>query len=200
MRFTRIDSKLQGRYIVNQDELDLIIQARLGTNEGMNEMFTRYRPLIRKVWQQYYVTDLELDDWTQEAKLVMVKALRSYQWRSLDEFGGFYKQSLVNRILDLYRARQAYKRIPANKIAPLCKEHVESLADGHHSSLDELIYCHECLQQFMSNCSDFERQVIALLHTGLTTGELADQLSCSERKVQSALTRSRHKLVRALQN
>lgn len=183
---------------IDHEELMLIMNAQLGTSEDFDTLFTRYWPLVRRVWQQYHVADLELDDWVQEAQLVMLKVLRSYNGDNPGKFSGFYKQSLINRILDIYRARQANKRIPANQLSPLDNECIE-IIDNHQNFPDDIVYCHECLKTFMLDCSKFERQVVALLHAGNSLSEIALQLNCSERKIQSALTRSRRKLINAIQ-
>lgn len=194
MRFTK---DYMQEIDIDREELAMIMNARLGMSEDFDTLFNRYWPLVRKIWQQYHVTDLELDDWIQESQLVMVRVLKSYEGNNIGKFSGFYKQSLVNRILDIYRARQAHKRIPAAQLAPLDKDCFE-IADQHQGIPDDIVYCHHCLEEFMQDCSAFERQVVALLHAGNNLGEIAECLHCNERKVQSALTRSRRKLIKAI--
>lgn len=199
MRFTRKNNwQFQQELNVNQEELKLIVNARSGMSEDFNTLFSRYQPLVFKIWQQYQVHGLEFDDWLQEAQVVMVRVLKSYTGGDLGKFSGFYKQSLINRILDIYRAQQATKRIPANQLAPLDKECVR-IVDYQQSFPDDIVYCRHCLEECLQDYSDFERQVIALLHNGKSIAEIAACLTCSERKVRSALTRCRKKLLRTLQ-
>ena len=185
-------------FLNDDDELRLLTAARAGKDREFQALFNQYWPLVRRLWQEYYVADLELEDWRQEAELVMMRALDRYQGGSLTRFTGFYKQSLINRLLDLYRARQAYKRIPASQLSSLGEEDGDRLVDGHHNRPEDIIYCQFCLEAFMQRCSPFERQVISRLHQGASIKELKGQLGCDERKIRSALTRGRRKLVAEL--
>lgn len=199
MRFTRKNNwQFQQELNVNQEELKLIVNARSGMSEDFDTLFSRYQPLVFKIWQQYQIQGLEFDDWLQEAQVVMIRVLKSYTGTDLGKFSGFYKQSLVNRILDIYRAQQATKRIPAKQLTPLDKECI-GIVDYQQSRPDDIVYCHLCLEECLQDCSEFERQVLAMLHNGKSIAEIAANLACGERKVRSALTRCRQKLLRTLQ-
>lgn len=179
-------------------DLMMLDRAKSGDSQDFTALLKCYRPMIRRLWQQYYIPGLELEDWRQEAELVLVRALRSYHGQTLIQFGGFYKQSLTNRLLDLYRARQACKRIPAEQLAPLGNVKAECLVDTHSSIPDEEAYCQACLLSFAKKCSPFELEVLRLLHEGKSHREIAQQLDCTEQKVHGALARGRNKLIKEL--
>lgn len=168
-----------------------------GKNE---EIFQQYRPLIISLWQRYYVSDLELADWEQEARLVIFHVLDLYRGSNDNQFSGFLKQSLVNRILDLYRARQAHKRIPAGKIGALTPESEELLQDQLWRQPEELLRGRFCLRQLIAACSPFERQVLLSFNRGYSTEEVAKYLQCTKRQVQSAMGRSRRKMIEIMQS
>ena len=182
----------------DQKEVKLLVAARAGKDKEFQELFNQYWPLVRRLWQEYYVADLELEDWRQEAEVVLMRVLKGYRGASSTKFAGFYKQSLINRLLDLYRARQAGKRIPASQLSSLGDEEANLLVDGHHDRPEDIVYCQKCLMAFMQRCSSFERQVIILLHQRESLEELEIVLECDERKIRSALTRSRRKLIAEL--
>lgn len=186
------------KYFLNDDGLRLLNAARAGKDREFQALFNQYWPLVRRLWQEYYVANLELEDWHQEAEIVMMRVLDRYHGSSLIKFAGFYKQSLINRLLDLYRARQAYKRIPASQLSSLGEEDGDRLVDDHHNRPEDIVYCQSCLKAFMQRCSPFERQVIIRLHQGASIAELESQFDCDERKIRSALTRGRRKLVAEL--
>lgn len=179
-------------------DLMMLDRAKSGDSQDFTALLKCYRSMIRRLWQQYYVPGLELEDWRQEAELVLVRTLRSYHGRSLSQFAGFYKQSLINRLLDLYRARQACKRIPAEQLAPLGTVKTEYLIDAHCAIPDEEAYCQDCLLSFAKKCSPFELEVLCLLHEGKSHREIAQQLDCTEQKVHAALARGRNKLIKEL--
>lgn len=169
-------------------------------DERFERLFRQYLPLVRRVWQRYFVPGLELADWEQEARLVLIRVVRAYRGSSVGQFSGFYKQSLVNRILDLYRARQAHKRIPAGCLASLTNDYAELLLDPRQAKPDDIIYCKYCIQELLKNCSEFERTVLVSYQAGYSVNELALQFNCSKRKIQSAMSRSRAKLIRILEH
>ncbi len=182
----------------DQKGVKILVDARKGKDKEFQALFKQYWPLVRRLWQEYYVADLELDDWHQEAEIVLVRVLKGYRGGSMIKFAGFYKQSLINRLLDLYRARQACKRIPASQLSSLGDEDANLLVDGHHDRPEDIVYCQKCLAAFMQRCSNLERQVIILLHQGASIAEIEEKLGCDERKIRSALTRSRRKLIAEL--
>lgn len=184
--------------IRNQREVKILVDARAGKDKEFQALFNQYWPLVRRLWQEYYVADLELEDWHQEAEMVLMRVLERYRGGSMNSFAGFYKQSLINRLLDLYRARQAYKRIPASQLSSLGDEDANLLVDGRRNRPEDIVYCQKCLENFMQRCSTFERQVIILLHQGDSIADLESKLNCDERKIRSALTRGRRKLIAEL--
>ena len=178
--------------------MKILVDARAGKDKEFQALFNQYWPLVRRLWQEYYVADLELEDWHQEAEMVLIRVLERYRGGSMNSFAGFYKQSLINRLLDLYRARQAYKRIPASQLSSLGDEDANLLVDGRRNRPEDIVYCQKCLENFMQQCSTFERQVIILLHQGDSIADLESKLNCDERKIRSALTRGRRKLIAEL--
>lgn len=184
--------------IRNQREVKILVDARAGKDKEFQALFNQYWPLVRRLWQEYYVADPELEDWHQEAEMVLMRVLERYRGGSMNSFAGFYKQSLINRLLDLYRARQAYKRIPASQLSSLGDEDANLLVDGRRNRPEDIVYCQKCLENFMQQCSTFERQVIILLHQGDSIADLESKLNCDERKIRSALTRGRRKLIAEL--
>lgn len=163
------------------------------------ELFRRYQPLVRKLWQRYFVPDLEFADWEQEARLVMLKVVKSYRGTTPGQFSGFLKQSLINRILDFYRARQATKRIPAGLMASLTEDFSDSLRDKRWGQPDEISFCQRSFHKLVCECSHFEREVLYAIHQGYSTGEAANKMGCSKRKIQSALSRTRIKLLKIME-
>lgn len=72
-------------------DLGLLIQAQVGNEDKFIALFNCYSSLVERLWQKYYVADLELDDWRQEAQLVLLKVIYSYRGTDINQFSGFYK-------------------------------------------------------------------------------------------------------------
>ncbi|MDO4903424.1 MAG: sigma-70 family RNA polymerase sigma factor [Limosilactobacillus sp.] len=190
----KINKKVSEEEVIVEEQVDEQVIA----TEEFADLFHQYMPLVRKLWQFYYVADLELDDWIQEASMVFLKVLKSYKGETREQLGGFFKQSLVNRILDLYRSRQANKRIPEGKLSALTDDYNELVRDTKWGEPEDISFCQQCLRRLMEELSDFERDVLVSLHQGYTTDELAEKMNCSKRKIQSSLSRSRMKLLKIM--
>ncbi|MBU3830247.1 MAG: LuxR C-terminal-related transcriptional regulator [Candidatus Limosilactobacillus merdavium] len=54
------------------------------------------------------------------------------------------------------------------------------------------------MERVIKNSSRFERQVLALIVTGYSVEHVCRKLNCKKRQVQSALSRSRNKLIKIL--
>ncbi|MEY8441760.1 sigma-70 family RNA polymerase sigma factor [Lactobacillaceae bacterium 24-114] len=178
-------------------DLQMLFSAKMGSEEGFTILYECYEILVSRLWQKYYVPDLEFEDWQQEAKMVLVKILALYKGNDINKFSGFYKQSLINRLLDLYRARQADKRIPADRVHQLTESH-EAITSNMEKTLDNLAHCHHSMKKLFENSSSFEKEVLRLALSGWTTESISEKLKCTKRQAQSALARSRRKLIRYL--
>lgn len=178
-------------------DLHLLFSAKAGSEEGFTMLYECYEVLVARLWQKYYVPDLEFEDWQQEAKMVLVKILALYKGNDINKFSGFYKQSLVNRLLDLYRARQADKRIPADCVHELTEAH-EKVTSSMERTLDNLAHCHHSVNKLFENSSSFEKEVLRLALSGWTIESIGEKLKCTKRQAQSALARSRRKLMHYL--
>lgn len=178
-------------------DLGLLVQAKVGNEDQFMALFECYSSLIKRLWQKYYIADLELEDWYQEAQLVLLKVIYSYSGKDINQFSGFYKQSLVNRLLDLYRARQADKRIPVDQLDSLGESDGE-INVGGKMMLEDIVYCHRSIEEVIRISSPFERDVLALIVTGQSIDHVCRKLKCSKRQIQSALSRSRTKLIKIL--
>ena len=176
----------------------LLLQAQLGDEESFTELFVRYEPLIRKVWRTHYGAEIEYADWKQEAFIILFRVLEMYPQLDCHQFGSYYKRSLIHRLLDLCRNRQANKRIPQHSLFDLGDYLEELTIHATKDTVEEISYCHFCLQELIRSSSLFERKVLILLNSGQTTGQISGQLNCSRRKVESAVNRLRLKTLQIL--
>lgn len=178
-------------------DLGLLNQARVGNEDKFMALFDCYSSLVKRLWQKYYIADLEFEDWCQEAQVVLLKVIYSYDGRDIQQFSGFYKQSLINRLLDFCRARQAGKRIPVDQLDFLGESDSQVIL-CRGILLEDIVYCHRCIDEIIRISSPFEREVLALIVTGKSIEYVCQKLQCNSRQVQSALSRTRNKLKRIL--
>lgn len=179
---------------LEREELAMITAARRGDGEVLAALFDRYQPLVRRLWVQCTIADLDRDDWAQEAFLVMHRAVVTYQPAQTTRFCWYFHHLLANRMRDLYRKKAATKRIPAHLIQPLNAENDLATLAASGPTPEEVVILREKRRAFLAACSATERRVILLESQGQAPTEIARLLGCSRARVQNAHHRARAKL------
>ncbi|MFD1318441.1 RNA polymerase subunit sigma-70 [Loigolactobacillus zhaoyuanensis] len=88
----------------------LITAAAAGNSNAFEHLFYLYRPMLKKIQQQYYLYQFDDDDWDQEARIICFRAARSYRSDTRLTFGRYYQRCLLCRIYTLLRRQNAKKR------------------------------------------------------------------------------------------
>ncbi|MFC6170205.1 RNA polymerase subunit sigma-70 [Loigolactobacillus jiayinensis] len=94
----------------NEELIQIITAAAAGNSNAFEHLFYLYRPMLKKIQQQYYLYGLDEDDWDQEARIVCFKAARRYRTDTRLTFGRYYQRCLLCRIYTLIRHQNAKKR------------------------------------------------------------------------------------------
>ncbi|HIX35561.1 MAG TPA: sigma-70 family RNA polymerase sigma factor [Candidatus Limosilactobacillus merdigallinarum] len=178
-------------------EAVLLAQVRTKDSTSFMILFNRYRPLICKLWYQFHLTSTSLDDWQQEAALVLYRVVCNYSDQQT-HFCWYLKQALTNRIRDLYRQQAAKKRVPACCLEPLTDMHVEVMAVDHHLGPAEVAEFRRTYHHFRDHCSQFEWTIFVEINQGFEVDEVADKLGCKRQCVRSALERAKKKFIQEL--
>ena len=163
----------------------------------------RYVPLYKSCFNQIKVPNYDLEDYYQEAQIIMLEAIDMYDPAKQHRFSGFFKLLYKNRIINLCRADQAYKR--GGGIRELSLEYqsnksqseinlLDQIENHYHISAQEMIELKEVHNLFIDSLSSLERKVFFNYQKGDSVREIAKQLVISETQVQSAYDRCRKKL------
>lgn len=177
---------------------DVLIE-RIGKqdSESFAALYDRYLPLICKTWYQFHLADLALEDWKQEAAVVLFRTACSYQNKEA-RFCWYLRQALRNRIRDLYRQQAAKKRIPTDNLEPITDIHIDQHLIDANLRPDDISQFRLVYRQFIRNCSLLERDAFVLINSGERLEEIAKRLSCSPLSVRSAFERARQKFLKYL--
>lgn len=163
----------------------------------------RYVPLYKNCFNQIKVPNYDLEDYYQEGQIIMLEAIDMYDPAKQHRFSGFFKLLYKNRIINLCRADQAYKR--GGGIRELSLEYqsnknqseinlLDQIENHYHISAQEMIELKEVHNLFIDSLSALERKVFFNYQKGDSVREIAKQLVISETQVQSAYDRCRKKL------
>jgi RNA polymerase sigma factor (sigma-70 family) len=140
-----------------------------GSNESLIKMFDKYKPLINSLWRHYYLHDMELEDWHQEALIILVKNMESYDLTRGVSFGTLYKVSLKNHLYDILRRHKAKKRLPMDKIVSYSADE-----EYYQNHIKDSIYMNP--EQVMNVKIDYEQLIskLSTMETEVATSFLED--------------------------
>lgn len=177
---------------------DVLLQ-RVGEqdSDSFSILYERYLPLICKTWYQFHLADLPLEDWKQEAAVVLYRTACSYHNKEA-RFCWYLRQALRNKIRDLYRQQAAQKRIPTDSVEPITDIHIDQHLMDANLGPDEISHYRLIYGRFIRNCSLMERDAFILINSGEHLDEIAKRLSCSPLSVRSAFERARKKFLKCL--
>lgn len=89
---------------------ETLIQRASQDSNAFEQLFKQYMPLVGKVIKTYHLRNYTRDDWLQEARIAMLKAVEHFDGSQGSQFGAYYKMVLVSHIRSLLRKQFAQKR------------------------------------------------------------------------------------------
>lgn len=178
---------------VDHDEARLINGTRQRNSQAFAQLYQRYLPLICKVWYQFQLPGCGLDDWQQEAAIVLYRATCQFKQQDV-RFCWYIRQALTNRMRDLYRQQAAKKRVPFGRINYLAEAGIDDHTVDRQLRPDEIYRLRVCYQHFLETCSPLERATFLEINRGNSIQDTASTCHCTPRRVRSALERARKKL------
>ncbi|TPR22424.1 sigma-70 family RNA polymerase sigma factor [Apilactobacillus timberlakei] len=144
-------------------DLQLIKNFKSGHDEYFDELFIKYKPIVKKLWGQYYFNDIDEDDWFQESRITMLKIIDKFDINRGTSFGMLYKRSLKNRLFDILRKSKAKKRMPIDKKVSFnvneeyysnCVEDCRRLNPEFSLKMDAV------RKKLVTRCSMFEKELL----------------------------------------
>ena len=154
--------------------LDLLTRARAGDEHALNDLITRYWPLVQR-WAHGRLPAaarhaLDTHDVVQETLLQVTRRLQDFEPRHEGAFQGYVRQALLNRIRD--EGRKVQRRAPQE---PLERDH----AADDPSPLELAIggQAVEIYEAALARLSEDDRAaIVGRIELGLPYAELAPLL------------------------
>ena len=174
---------------MKKEELSLIREA-VNDSEAFRKLFEQYRPLVLKVLKPYNLREFSYEDWLQEARIAMIKAVARYDGSSGSQFGPYYRMVLQSHLSSILRRHFAHKRRIDATAIPFKASALESLQErlAIRSVEDGLLMRVEFFQ-LLENLSPLEYEAFetAVLHPFDTP---------TSNRFRRALERSRAKIIK----
>ena len=176
--------------------------AQAGDRHAECFLLRKYRPLIVKRTQAYYLSGADRDDLLQEGLIGLHKAIRDYQPGRGVNFRRFATMCMVRHVITAVRTATRQKHMPLSAYMTLdgnedFEQPLEVLdaAGGHDPNeallhQDGLEWVKAMLQKHLSG---FEWQVLALYLKGQSYREISQALEKNTKAIDNALARIKEK-------
>ena len=190
------------------DDLWFVRRAQGGDREGERWLLERYRGLVRSTVQKYFLVGAERDDLLQVGMIGLWQAINDFREDRNNSFKSFAHICIKRQIITAVKAATRQKQLPLNTSLSLdtplswdSPDHTLSDVLPCESSADpadQIIFCEtkRVLEQSLySSLSEFEMRVLLAYKDGRSYRQMADELLCSVKSIDNALSRVKRKLL-----
>lgn len=189
---------------------ELISGARNGNNEYIDILFTRYKPLAKKISRRYFLAGGDQDDTFQEAMIGLFKGFQSYKITNNSDFKSFATLCITRQIQTAIKSANRLKNKMLTEAISLNNQGAFEYADDldgeeysfvlpsnlpdAENTLISKENVDEMLAQINENLSPLEKQVLHYYLEGKSYKEISRAIDKSIKSVENALTRIKCKL------
>lgn len=195
------------RYEKLTDE-QLVQQAQAGNLEASEYLIRKYKELVRRRAQLYFIMGADGDDVIQEGMIGLFKAIKSYSSEKEAAFHTFAELCVNRQIITAIKQASRRKHSPLNTSIslnkPLSEENAEdtleeTLRAGSSSEPEAQLMLKDVVEAIITNegkiFSPFEMQVWNEYLQGRDYKEIAKALGKSSKAVDNAIQRTKKKIL-----
>jgi len=189
------------------DDITLVRRAQAGDREGERSLLDRYRGLVRSTVQKYFLVGAERDDLLQVGMIGLWQAITDFREDRNNSFKSFAHICIKRQIITAVKAATRQKQLPLNTSlsldTPLNRDSPEHTlgdvlpSESSADPADQIIF-HETKrvleQRLHTSLSEFEMNVLMAYKEGRSYRQMADQLRCTVKSIDNALSRVKRKL------
>lgn len=162
----------------------LVSACRSGDNKAWEQLYSRYKPLVRAVANRYYLYGYESEDLIQEGMSGLCSAVIGFKEGS---FSAYAQRCVRNRIIDTVKRSLNHFSYETLSDFYFEEEHIEQdIIDREDKA--------EFFERLKKELSALEYSVIELYLEGFTSTEICQRLNLTSKSVDNALTRAKHKI------
>ena len=186
---------------------ELIIAAQSGDEAALEEILLRYKPLVHKKSQPYYMAGGDDDDIVQEGLIGLYTAVMDFNKDKFPLFNIFAGVCIERRIISAVKKASRQKHIPLNSYISLSNRvfdddesaYVEDVIDnGMGENPEKILIERETvsgLEGIISQAlSEFEMRVLLCHLNGMSYKESAGVLNKDMKSIDNAMQRIKKKL------
>ncbi|MBO6146272.1 MAG: sigma-70 family RNA polymerase sigma factor [Lachnospiraceae bacterium] len=189
---------------------EIIESVREGSHGGTEELFDRYKDVVRSIASTMFLIGGETEDLIQEGMIGLFKAVQEYDPGRDASFGTFARLCITRQIYSAVKASGRKKHLPLNSYISLYEqtgsedeggrqlEMMDALMASDRMNPEQVVLSkeksEELEQAIDKELSPFEKNVLELFVTGMSYSDIADVLGKNEKSTDNAIQRIRGKL------
>ncbi len=185
---------------------ELVMRAQQGDETALETVLLRYKPLVHKKSQPYYLAGGDDDDIVQEGLIGLYKAVMDFDKTKFPLFKVFAGVCVERRIISAVKKASRQKHSPLNSYVSLSSgafdeesgSSVEGILDVGNDNPERIFIEREKasgLEGIISGAlSEFERRVLLCHLNGNSYKDTAKQLGRDVKAVDNAMQRIKKKL------
>ncbi len=181
-----------------KDDVTLIRESREGSLQATEELLTRYKSLVISVARQYFLVGAGDEDLIQEGMIALYRAIDAYDVSSKVPFSAFAYSCVRNRIIDVVKSANCDKHKALNNYVSIYDVDYSLSAT---SAEDAAIMRENSIQirkNIIDNLTQEETEILRLYLDGRSYRDIALLTEKSEKFVDNALQKIKHKIRAAL--
>lgn len=181
---------MEGNSQFSMPEL-LVLLIQLVKEDPFEKLLDISTPVTMSLVNKYFLQDYETEDLTQEARTVLVKSVKKYDFNEGMCFLQFYHMSLTNHFNMLVRKQHAHKRKINRELYSLdqiIEEAGESIrgVSPVMTNPECVVIVKEAYEAYIIELSPLEREVLKNFINGVSIEEVSVLLGCTEEKIKNA--------------
>lgn len=187
---------------------DLIEIIHAGDDLAMEFLITKYKNLVKKKSNAYYIIGADKDDLIQEGMIGLFKAIREFDHTKDAKFITFADLCVARQIFTAVRASNRLKHLPLNSYISLNKSVFQEENDNTEigdlvvldnvESPEDLVISKENLErierELEQTLSEFEKEVLFLYLEGQGYAKIAKIIGKQAKSIDNALQRIKKKV------
>lgn len=190
----------------NFDDDRLVELSQKGDKKALETILLKYKPLVHKKSQPYYLAGGDDDDIVQEGLIGLYKAVMSFNRKKFPLFNVFAGVCIERRIISAVKKASRQKHNPLNSYVSLNRSHSDENDENEENFIDSgrgenpetIIIDREnvsSIEEFIqSRLSSFEQKVLLCHLNGKSYKETAENLGKDTKAVDNAMQRIKKKL------
>ena len=173
--------------------------VKQASTDAEDELVARYSRLVRVCARPLFLAGGDSEDLIQEGMVGLLHAVRTYDEERQALFRTYAEVCIRNRLLSAIRAAGRDKHSPLNHSISL-ENPLFDMASAQGDNPEDMLIDREDWKERLSalkeQLSGFEAKIFRLYLSGLSYGEIAQQMGRSAKSVDNAVQRIRRKVSR----